>query len=99
MVAALSANHLAAFLPSPMLKRLYVARDADDAGRRAADVLSRRAQYVGIETLTLAPRVGDFNEDLVAFGALALVRALCAQLAPEDALRFILLRSAIEAGA
>jgi hypothetical protein len=88
MVAALSASHLAAYIPSPELKRLYVARDADDAGRRAAEALSRRAQDLGIETLTLAPRVGDFNEDLVAFGAPAVLRALGAQLAPQDVLRF-----------
>jgi hypothetical protein len=35
MVAALSANHLAALLLPPTLRRLYVARDADPAGDAA----------------------------------------------------------------
>lgn len=39
MVAALSAGHLAAHCLPPTLRRLYVARDNDAAGRRAAERL------------------------------------------------------------
>ncbi len=89
MVAALSANHLAAFVPPPTLKRLYVARDNDPAGHRAAEALGQRAEKLGIEALTLVPRLGDFNDDLRVLGAAALVRALCQQLAPNDVRRFM----------
>jgi hypothetical protein len=84
VVAALSANHLAAFVPPPTLRRLYVARDDDPAGHRAADALLRRAEASGIEALPLVPRLGDFNDDLRALGAPVLVRTLCLQLTPTD---------------
>jgi Toprim domain len=61
MIAALSANHLAALELPPGLRRLYVARDNDDAGYRAAEVLSARAEASGIEALTLTPTADDFN--------------------------------------
>src|ERR1700730_61336 len=69
MAAALSANHLAVFQPTPTLRRLYVARDNDPAGQRAAHQLSRRAQAAGIEALPLTPSLKDFNEDLRHLGA------------------------------
>ena len=65
MVAALSANHLAAILFPPTLRRLYIARDDDPAGDLAAAILTERAQSAGIEALALSPALGDFNEDLV----------------------------------
>ena len=43
MVAALSANHLAALLFPPTLRRLYVARDRDPAGDAAMASLHHRA--------------------------------------------------------
>ena len=43
MVAALSANHLAALLFPPTLRRLYVARDRDPAGDAAMASLTDRA--------------------------------------------------------
>ncbi len=46
MVAALSASHLAA-LALPSLKRLYIACDADPAGRRACERLAERARAGG----------------------------------------------------
>ncbi|MFZ5779545.1 MAG: DUF7146 domain-containing protein [Pseudomonadota bacterium] len=82
MAAALSANHLAALLLPATLQRLYIARDADPAGDRAAATLSRRAHKVGIEAITLSPRLGDFNDDLRAFGVDDLRTALRLQLAP-----------------
>ncbi|MFP5516167.1 MAG: toprim domain-containing protein [Alphaproteobacteria bacterium] len=88
MVAALSAGHLAALRLPPTLRRLYVARDNDAAGRRAADRLGCRAEALGIEALVLAPVLGDLNDDVLAFGQAALRAHLRAQLAPEDVARF-----------
>ena len=89
MAAALSANHLAALLLPPMLRRLYIARDADAAGDMALAALTERAEAAGIETLALSPRTGDFNEDLRTFGLRALRAALRIQLAPQDVVRFM----------
>ncbi|MUZ66444.1 DUF7146 domain-containing protein, partial [Agrobacterium vitis] len=84
MAAALSANHLAALLFPPMLRRLYIARDADAAGDIAFAALTERAEAAGIEALALSPRRDDFNEDLRAFGFRALRAAVRIQLAPQD---------------
>ncbi len=90
MAAALSANHLAALLLPLALRRLYIARDADAAGDAAATALAERAEAAGIEALLLSPRLGDFNEDLRAFGVDDLRATLRIQLAPQDVVRFIL---------
>ena len=90
MIAGLSANHLAALLLPSSLGRLYIAVDADRAGRRGMERLSRRARESGIEVLTLSPRLGDFNEDLRRLGAAQLRGSLRDQLVPQDALRFLL---------
>lgn len=89
MAAALSAGHLAALELPQTLRKLYVARDSDAAGDRAVAALSERAGTAGIEVLTLSPKLGDFNDDLQAFGPEALQAALLVQMAPEDATRFI----------
>lgn len=89
MAAALSANHLAALLFPPTLRRFYIARDADAAGDMALAALTERAEAAGIEALALSPQMGDFNEDLRAFGLGALRAALRVQLAPQDAARFM----------
>jgi hypothetical protein len=89
MAAALSANHLAALLLPPTLRRLYIARDADAAGDTALAVLTERAEGAGIEALALSPQMGDFNEDLRAFGLGALRAALRIQLTPQDVVRFM----------
>jgi hypothetical protein len=89
MAAALSANHLAALLLPPTLRRLYIARDADAAGDMALAALTERADAAGIEALGLSPRIGDFNEDLRAFGLGALRATLRIQLAPQDVGRFM----------
>jgi Toprim domain len=54
MAAALSANHLAALLLPPTLRRLYIARDADAAGDLALAALTERAEAAGIEALGFA---------------------------------------------
>jgi len=84
MAAALSANHLAAMLFPPGLRRLYIACDADAAGDRARIALTERAEVAGIEAMTLLPLRGDFNEDLRAVGLQALRRHLDDQLKPDD---------------
>jgi hypothetical protein len=84
VAAALSANHLAALLLPLTLRRLYIARDADAAGDMALAELTERAEAAGIEALALSSRMGDFNEDLRAFGLGALRAALRIQLAPRD---------------
>jgi hypothetical protein len=96
IVAALSANHLAAVHFRITLRRLYVVRDNDPAGDLAVATLTERAQAAGIEALTLSPMLGDFNEDLRRLGVEDLRAALRVQLAPEDVPRF--LRSIDEAG-
>ncbi len=83
-VAALSANHLAALELPAGLRRLYLARDDDPAGRRAVQTLADRARAAGVEALTLVPALNDFNEDLRRLGAEVLRHGLCAQLAPDD---------------
>ena len=90
MIAALSANHLAAIAFPPTLRRLYVARDNDPAGDLAAAILTERAQSAGIEALTLSPALGDFNDDLCRLGADELRAALRVQLAPEDVRQFLI---------
>ena len=89
MAAALSANHLAAVRFPPMLRRLYIASDADAAGGAALATLTERAEAAGIEALALSPRMNDFNDDLRAFGLDALRAGLRMQLAPQDGIRFM----------
>src|SRR5579871_4318684 len=90
MLAALSANHLAAIVFPATLRRLYVARDRDPAGDVAVATLTERAQSTGIEALTLSPALGDFNEDLRQLGVEELRAALRVQLALEDVPRFLM---------
>ena len=89
MVAALSANHLAALLFPLSLRRLYIARDGDPAGNAAMASLNGRAEAAGIEAFTLSPTLGDFNEDLRYLGIDELRASLRIQLAPEDVVRFM----------
>jgi hypothetical protein len=88
MVSALTANHLAAFDLPPGCVRLYIAADADAAGRNGIQRLSRRAQACGILPLVLASELGDFNDDL-RLDPRRLITGLRAQLAPEDAEVFL----------
>jgi hypothetical protein len=89
IVAALSATHLAGFIPPTGLRRLYIARDNDRVGRRAAEMLGARAHAEGIEALLLTPQWDDFNTDLTSLGREALAASLRVQLTPEDAARFV----------
>jgi hypothetical protein len=89
MVAALSANHLAALLLPPTLRRLYVARDRDPAGDAAVASLDARAEALGIETFALSPRFDDFNDDLRHLGIDAFRASLLPQLTSQDMARFM----------
>lgn len=99
MIAGLSANHLAALTLPAGLRRLYLVRDDDDAGRIAVETLSTRAREVGIETLTLDTALGDLNDDLRLLGRDALAAGLRAQLAPEDVARFLVLEGSARTAA
>ncbi len=94
MIAALSANHLAALDLAPMLARLYVARDRDAAGRMAAERLHARGHDAGIEVRDLMPARTDFNVDLRRLGLDAMLARLADQLAPADVPRFVRRRDA-----
>ncbi|NDV87403.1 DNA primase [Aurantimonas aggregata] len=89
MVAALSAAHLAAILFPTTLRRLYIARDDDQAGDNAMRTLVDRAQEAGIEAITLSPQLGDFNEDIRTLGKDALRSMVRVQVAPEDVARYM----------
>jgi hypothetical protein len=89
MIAALSANHLAALDLAPMLARLYVARDRDAAGGMAAERLHARGGAAGIDVRDLVPVWCDFNEDIRRLGPSILQTHLGDQLAPADILRFL----------
>ena len=88
LIAALSANHLAALGFAPSWRRLYVARDNDAAGYRAAQLLRERGQAAGIDVRVLVPVHEDFNADLCALGPAALLAHLAPQLVPADRARF-----------
>jgi Toprim domain len=89
IVAALSANHLAALLFPLTLRRLYIAHDCDPAGDAAVARLADRADAAGIETITLSPTLDDFNEDLCRMGTDDLQAFVRVQLAPQDVGRFM----------
>lgn len=89
MVSALSAGHLAALLFPLHLRRLYIVCDNDPAGRAARNSLLNRANDLGVEAITLSPVMGDFNDDLTAYGLDELQVQIRVQLAPEDVCRFM----------
>jgi Toprim domain len=89
MIAAGSANHLAAILFPPQLRRLYIAVDGDAEGARACQRLTQRAKSAGIDAWPLHATLGDFNDDLKRFGLSALRENLRMQLIPEDANAFV----------
>jgi hypothetical protein len=83
--AATSANHLAGLTFPPGCRRLYIAADADAAGRHGIERLGQRAGEAGILALVLRPQLGDFNDDLLSLGPDRLASWLRDQLVPDDA--------------
>ena len=88
-IACLSANHLAAFQLPAGLQRLYIAREDDPAGRKAASTLWNVAKTAGVEPVMLDAEHGDLNEDLRGLGLEALRTRLRGQLKPSDVERFL----------
>lgn len=68
LASCLTATHLGLFIPPSGIKRIWIARDNDAAGERAAQTLAPKLGSSGIECRHLVPKLGDFNEDLLAFG-------------------------------
>ncbi len=89
VAAATSANHLAGLVFPSGCRRLYIAADADAAGRHGIQRLSQRAGEAGILALALRPRLGDFNDDLRHLGPDHFAASLGDQLVPEDARLFL----------
>lgn len=89
VAAALSAAHLAALILPPTLRRLYVARDNDEAGHFALERLHARFRAGDIDIRALVPRAEDFNADLLTLGPDRLRTWLAEQLAPDDVQRFL----------
>ena len=89
LVAGLSAAHLAALeFPSP-LRRLYVARERDDAGRAAFATLVERTAPLGIDILPLDPALDDLNSDLMQMGRSQLAASIAKQMQVFDAERML----------
>lgn len=80
LASCLTANHLGLFIPPPGLKRLWIARDNDDAGEGAASRLRKRAEAADIWVGDLVPVGEDFNLDLKVRGVDQLCRDLNAAM-------------------
>ena len=91
VAAALSAAHLAALTLPSSLRRLYVARDNDGAGRLAVERLRARSGAGDIDIRALAPRTEDFNADLLTLGPDRLRAWLAEQLARGDVRHFLVM--------
>lgn len=85
MVAATSAGHLGGIAFPRQCERLYIAADADAAGRHGIERLARRAEVAGILPFVLRPRLGDFNDDLRILGPDRLAAWLRDQIEKTDA--------------
>lgn len=88
-VAALSAAHLAGLTFPDELRRLYIAEEADPAGRHCAGQLAERAAQHGIDALPLTTPMSDLNAHLLRHGRGGLVTLLRSQLVHNDD-RFLL---------
>ena len=80
LASCLTATHLSLFIPPSVIKRIWIARDNDVAGERAAQTLASKLGSSGIECRHLVPLLGDFNEDLLAFGKGGLRKVLLAAM-------------------
>ncbi|MEO4045170.1 toprim domain-containing protein [Hoeflea sp. CAU 1731] len=76
LASCLTVTHLGLFIPPPRIKRIWIARDNDEAGRNASKKLRNQLESRGITCGYLVPNMGDFNDDLRAFGRDALRRSL-----------------------
>ncbi|MDD9723572.1 toprim domain-containing protein [Sulfitobacter sp. PR48] len=76
LASCLTTTHLGLFIPPPGIKRIWIARDNDEAGRNASMRLRNQLELRDIACGDLVPAMGDFNDDLRAFGRDALRRSL-----------------------
>lgn len=72
LASCLTATHLGLFIPPPGIKRIWIARDNDEVGRKASIRLRKQLALLGITCCELVPAMGDFNDDLRAYGKDAL---------------------------
>jgi len=84
MAAALSANHLAAFIPPSHIKHLITARDNDEPGEKAVKILAERACMGVITCHDFVSYGKDFNDDLKQFGKSCLADRLTVFLAGNE---------------
>lgn len=80
LASCLTATHHGLFIPPSGIKRIWIARDNDVAGERAAQSLASKLGSSGIECRHLVPKLGDFNEDLLASGKGGLRNVLLAAM-------------------
>lgn len=80
LAACLTANHLSLFDPPSTVRRLWIARDNDDAGKQAAVRLRARAEPMDMDVYDLVPERDDFNTDLQEDGHCALRARLIAAM-------------------
>ena len=76
LASCLTATHLGLFIPPPGIKRIWIAWDNDEAGCNASIILRKQLESREITCGDLVPNMGDFNDDLRAFGKDALRRSL-----------------------
>lgn len=86
--ACLSASNLAAFKWNDRIRRLYIAREADPAGKWATETLAARADAASIDAIPIDSISGDLNDDLRQLRHEAFLRAVLDQLHPPDVIRF-----------
>ena len=68
ITACLSATHLGLFDVPEAVRELWILKDADEAGARAARTLRERLVGRDIIIHEIEPMLGDFNDDLAAWG-------------------------------
>jgi Toprim domain len=84
LAACLSAAHLAAFRPPAHVRRLVIARDNGEAGRRAARRLAERMRARGVVVIVLRPILSDFNADRQQLGVDQLRENITRTVAQQD---------------
>ena len=77
LAACLSATHLGLFVVPDTIRELWILKDNDAAGARAAAHLCERLACRDIAIHEVEPVLGDFNDDLQAWGAQALFERFC----------------------
>ena len=77
LVACLSATHLGLFEVPDAVRELWILKDNDAAGARAAAHLRERLADRDIVIHEVEPVLGDFNDDLGAWGSQALFERFC----------------------